>query len=305
VDLAPLRRAVQEALPDLPLRTVEPLLEGWDNLVLDVNGEWILRFARRPETLAQWRRELALLPELATDFPVALPRYEILAWDRLEHPFVGYRKIPGAPLRAGDLAAAGSATLARDLAAILAALDRFPVARAAALLGIPDPTPAAWRAEYQALRGRIERVVLPHLGPEPAAATRALLDAFLESAANFAFEPCLVHRDLFGGNLLWDRGSGRVTGVLDWGDAGVGDPAIDLAGPLFCYGPSFADAVLAGTGHGSDPAFRARAAGYARLVPFHEALYALEVGEARLVDEALSDLGERLAASRGAPRSHR
>jgi aminoglycoside phosphotransferase (APT) family kinase protein len=35
-----------------------------------------------------------------------------------------------------------------------------------------------------------------------------------------------VHGDLLAGNLLLE--GGRLTGVIDWGGAGVGDPACDL-----------------------------------------------------------------------------
>jgi len=38
---------------------------------------------------------------------------------------------------------------------------------------------------------------------------------------------CFVHGDLIPGNLLVH--SGRLTGILDWGGAGYGDPAQDLA----------------------------------------------------------------------------
>lgn len=39
--------------------------------------------------------------------------------------------------------------------------------------------------------------------------------------------PGFVHGDLIPGNLLVDRG--RLSAVIDWGGAGIGDPAQDLA----------------------------------------------------------------------------
>ena len=38
--------------------------------------------------------------------------------------------------------------------------------------------------------------------------------------------PVWLHGDLLAGNLLFQNG--RLTGVIDWGCAGVGDPACDL-----------------------------------------------------------------------------
>jgi aminoglycoside phosphotransferase (APT) family kinase protein len=39
--------------------------------------------------------------------------------------------------------------------------------------------------------------------------------------------PVFVHRDYHPGNLLWSRG--RTTGVIDWVNASVGHPGIDVA----------------------------------------------------------------------------
>ena len=42
-----------------------------------------------------------------------------------------------------------------------------------------------------------------------------------------AVEPTLVHLDFWSGNLLW--AGDRVSAVVDWEEAGYGDPAIDVA----------------------------------------------------------------------------
>ena len=39
--------------------------------------------------------------------------------------------------------------------------------------------------------------------------------------------PCLLHGDFWPGNWLWQ--DGRLSALLDWEDAGLGDPLIDLA----------------------------------------------------------------------------
>ena len=38
-------------------------------------------------------------------------------------------------------------------------------------------------------------------------------------------DPCLVHEDFWSGNTIWKRG--RLTGVIDWVDATLGDPRFD------------------------------------------------------------------------------
>ncbi len=53
--------------------------------------------------------------------------------------------------------------------------------------------------------------------------------------------PTVVHGDLWHENLLARRG--RLTGVLDWEEAGVGDPAADLAG-LWYLGDDWAQQAV-------------------------------------------------------------
>ena len=50
---------------------------------------------------------------------------------------------------------------------------------------------------------------------------------------------CLKHGDFGPSNILWDEASRRVTGIIDFGSAGLGDPAYDFAGLLSGYGEGF------------------------------------------------------------------
>ena len=52
----------------------------------------------------------------------------------------------------------------------------------------------------------------------------------------------LIHGDFGGGNILIDGERHVVTGVIDVGGAGLGDPAYDVAG-LLGYGEPFVSRV--------------------------------------------------------------
>ena len=62
---------------------------------------------------------------------------------------------------------------------------------------------------------------------------------FLENADSFAFVDVLRHGDFGASNILYSEGARRMTGVVDFGHAGVGDPAVDFAGLCVCYGEKF------------------------------------------------------------------
>jgi Phosphotransferase enzyme family len=58
----------------------------------------------------------------------------------------------------------------------------------------------------------------------------------------------LCHTDLKGEHLFVDRSRSRLTAVIDWADAEVSDPAVDLAGIVGWLGPSVARDVVATSG---------------------------------------------------------
>jgi aminoglycoside phosphotransferase (APT) family kinase protein len=266
---------LRERIPDLRVNRLVLVETGWDSAVVDVDGEWIFRFPRRAEVVEWLRAEAALLPELAPRLPAPIPRFEFIDLD--PGGFVGYRKLPGEPLAHG----AGSGALAARVGEFLRAVHDFPVDRARRL------TRRDWAEEKRALVERFRREVLPLL--DGSESTRA--EALLGSALALTFEPALVHGDL-GPEHLLHRGD-ELTGVIDWSDARVGDPAIDFAWLLYGTAPPFAKALLSAYGQ-ADRALRARALVFHRLGPWHEVLFGLDEDRPELVRSGLDGVRERL-----------
>lgn len=81
--------------------------------------------------------------------------------------------------------------------------------------------------------------------PQAQAIRQALADYDLPPSAN---KPSLLHGDFWPGNCLWQEG--ELTAVIDWEDACLGDPLIDLAQSrseiAWIFGPA---AVEIFTGH--------------------------------------------------------
>ncbi len=292
-DLRLYRRALDRCFPQLAIRTCRPILDGWSSLVLEVNGELIFRFPRRPEIVAALEKEMVLLPELARSLPVAVPRFEFIGRGGVEAdwPFVGYRKIDGRPLGSALLASTDTGRLARDLAQVLSALHRFPVERAVQLR-VPPAGPQDWRQEYRRLYAWTQRQVLPLLPPALRDRAAALWEGFLEEEDNFHFQPVLIHRDLAGEHILCDADRGAVVGIIDWEDTAVGDPALDFVGLLCDAGPELAAQVLADYQGQVDPTFWQRMAFYARICPVYEIQFGLAIGDEEHLRHGLEGLRE-------------
>jgi aminoglycoside phosphotransferase (APT) family kinase protein len=262
-------------VPDLRLDRLVVIETGWDSAAVEVDGDWIFRFPRRPEVVEWLRTEAALLPELAPSLPAPVPRFEFLELE--PGGFVGYRKLAGEPLARGTRETAVAARLGE----FLAALHAFPVDRARRLTGRDGS------AERQVTVGRFRAAVLPLLAESERVRGEALLDAALA----LRFEPALVHGDLGPEHIL--RRGVELTGVIDWSDARVDDPAIDFAWLLHGTSAPFAEQLLRSYGAGDDT-LSERALVFHRLGPWHEVLYGLEQDRAELVASGLDGVRSRL-----------
>jgi aminoglycoside phosphotransferase (APT) family kinase protein len=264
--------------PALDVRDVRIIEDGWDSLVLDVDGEWIFRFPRRPEVEQWMEREIALLPELAGTLPVAVPHFELVARNGVV--CVGYRKLAGVPASANIGERAGE-----DLGRFLSALHRFPVERARTL-GVSYFDPAAWRERFGGLCEDFRRRVFPLLRSDE----RRRAESVFGRVPELDFVPVLLHADLGPEHVLCRNG--RVVGVIDWSDARVGDAALDFAWCLNGTPSETADAVA--RTYRVDADARERSLLYHRLGPWYEVVYGLETGQDRFVASGVEGVRARL-----------
>jgi aminoglycoside 2''-phosphotransferase len=64
-------------------------------------------------------------------------------------------------------------------------------------------------------------------------------ESFLNNPHHFVYESVLRHGDFGATNILFDPQRQVITGIIDFSNAGLGDPAYDFAGLLSSYGESF------------------------------------------------------------------
>ncbi|MGW1871910.1 aminoglycoside phosphotransferase family protein [Streptomyces sp. NPDC001975] len=165
-------------------------------------------------------REREWLPRLAPHLPVRIP--EVLgAGEPAEGypwPWSVYRWLPGELPEPGALSE--PVRLAEDLAAFVTAMRSIPLPAAPrAYRGGPlSSLDAETRAAIGELRG------IPQEGVDCDAVAAVWEEALRMPDGDGP--PVWLHADLMPGNLLVD--GGRLVSVIDFGCAGVGDPACDL-----------------------------------------------------------------------------
>ncbi len=241
---------VRAQFPEIDSVEVSLLGEGCDSVAFDVNGEWVFRFPKRPDVEAQIAIEAALLRSLADrGSPLPVPAFRFHGRPSGEFPFHfgGYAKLPGLPANRVEWSPEALRRLAPVLGHFLTWLHAFPI-DAALALGVPDQRDDDVIAEVR--KEALEDFAF--LNDVAASAPLVLWRHFLEDELVSARPPAaafaLVHNDLAGEHVLVDAAAPRVTGVIDWSDAAIGDRALDFAGIVHWGGLSFLHDVLAGYG---------------------------------------------------------
>jgi aminoglycoside phosphotransferase (APT) family kinase protein len=256
---------------------------GQDHDVLVVGTEAVFRFPRTQRALDTLPREVAALGALTgLSIGVVLPDVILdRSNDALGRAFTGHRYLQGEPLPRGSVDAVGPMAFrfAMELARVLDALAGADVTPALA----EALTSAPVRADFPAFADAVRERLAPRMSSDGRARAEGELAAVLALAP--PDRPSIVHGDFGGTNLRWDADATRLTGVLDWGQAHVGDPAYDIASIGATYGWDLAATVHATTER-DDPGLLDRARAYAGTFALQEAL-------AGVVD------GDEVAARRG------
>ena len=222
---------VRDVLVD-PVESIVRINEGWTHIVLEVNGKWLFRFVRDPSN-TQLAVEQAFLPLLKDHSPVPIPEILYSGAD-----FIAYEKIEGVKFSESVFLSLGRRERTSHAAALgdfLSCLHAFSFEHRdlkTAPSGGGDFWEELWPAAAPRLQSDIRKRAEGYF-------CRAL--PRVESAA---FRNVVTHSDFGTGNVLIDAAGSKLTGVIDFGDIGLGDPAADFSTFYRRFGKRFAEDMV-------------------------------------------------------------
>jgi aminoglycoside phosphotransferase (APT) family kinase protein len=237
IDEALVRCLVEEQFPELADRSIASVKPwGTDNAIWRLGDDLVLRLPRVYWANEQADLEARWLPVLAPHLPVTVPRPVAVGEPGCGYPYrwAINRWVPG---QGATLASMNDpVAFAQDLAAVVRGLWQVPIDGAPAARGRALPLEQYAGSAQAAIESASELI-------DANAARRVWEDAL--AAAPYDGPPVWVHGDLEGNCLV--RGGG-LSGIVDWGSACIGDPAVDVQvvwSPLFTVGSrrAFLDAL--------------------------------------------------------------
>lgn len=264
---------IHSIMPELEIVEYELHQEGLVNDVLIVNNEWVIRF-----TKTEWGKELManedrlmqfLEPQLTLSIPSPVKR----TGDAIVYPhLIGELFLRETWLQADG---EGRHKLADQLGQFLDELHNVDLSELE--WEVPHSFAPVTRETWLEIHDRVVDKVYPLLLPHQIDWVEALFSQALSTPDFFHFEPTLVHGDLAPYHILYHPGHHCLTAVLDFGIAGIGDPASDLGSLLNYYGESLVARLE--KAYPNMHALMDRARFYAQAIELQWVLLGVETGE--------------------------
>jgi aminoglycoside 2''-phosphotransferase len=235
------RDRIQDSLPALTITSLQVDCDGLMNDVMIANQELVFRFPKNDQARQALAKEIRILDlvRLYVDLPVPQVEHQ-------EDDWMMYRLILGRGLHREDILRQDETTqerLAEQVAVFLQQLHSIPgeeierhaLNAPAGVRGLED-----WTQLYQEVQIQLFPLLMTHAREWVGGHFSPLLDGSLD----LDFVPAFIHGDLGPYHFLYDPEERCLRGVIDFGSAGLGDPADDFANVIHGLGEGFLRKML-------------------------------------------------------------
>ncbi|MBJ8103868.1 MULTISPECIES: aminoglycoside phosphotransferase family protein [Bacillus cereus group] len=239
------KQYIKEALPNLSIHSYKQNEEGWDNIAAIVNDELLFRFPRKLEYAKRIPLEKELCKLLSHSLQeIEVPQYCLLYKNDTDTaPLCSYYTlIHGEPLKTEivtKLEQKERTIIIAQLATFLAALHSIPFKHVKPLGFSIEKTLTYWKV----LQTKLNQYVTNSLTSLQKSALNRLFENFFANIAKSTFQNTVIHADFTHHHILFNTLNKTISGVIDFGDAQIGDPAFDFAGLYYDFGHEFTTSV--------------------------------------------------------------
>ena len=231
---------LRERCPALGVQRIEALGEGDFCDAYLADDQWVVRVAKHRNAAKSLRREACLLPKIHDCVDLRVPIPEIVS-PSPSPAFNAHRILPGPALTRVAYEALSDGERSRcatQVGRFLAQLHRVDTG-----IAIACDVPVL---RFAKRRRKVLRYAARHAYPHLDAEARSFVETVLDPATDddTPLRAVVLHGDLSPDHVLFDETTSTVTGIIDFGDLRVGDPAWDFVYLYEDYGLEFLTTAL-------------------------------------------------------------
>jgi aminoglycoside 2''-phosphotransferase len=236
IDPAHLAR-IKSVFPDLEISSVQINKDGLINDVLIINEEFVFRFPRNSDWgVKLFTNEIRVIELARKHVEIPLPEFVYKSDDLAVYRFIG-----GKALRREDilrLPEREQDKIAGKLAHFLKKFHEIPHSELEEnQIGRSDVNRS--REVWLRLFENVENELFPLMMPHVRESVEEHFAPLLADERFMDYEPKLINGDLVPYHIIFDHGQNRINGIIDFGTAGIGDPAADFSCMIYNYGEAF------------------------------------------------------------------
>ena len=234
IEISQILPVINKFLPNIHENDVKFLYHGTYN-VFEINEEFIFRIPdkslRNEIGIQLLEKENKVLQLFNSTLPIPIPKPSYI---NLENniPVMGYRKIPGISLSKcfGEFDNSCLIKLAKSIGEFLTQLHSSETIKKYSdhfhedYGNFFENYREIWEKEYR----EVQSCILPMVNEIQKDWIRSLYTRFLSKINTFNFEPVIVHGDFDTSNILVEPDSCSLSGVIDFEETRIFDPAIDF-----------------------------------------------------------------------------
>lgn len=230
-------KQIQHARPDLEIADIQYNQDGMLNDIVIINSSVIFRFPRFSWVLEDMQQETAVLDLISRRSGIPVP-----VCRTYEEGFISYEIIEGIPLTRNDLLMLrrkDQAAIAEQLGLFLRNMHTIPKKKLKEH-GIRASISHQEYSDWLSLYDEIRQELFPYLSSFMQEQIELIFHPLFGDSEFMECRESLIHGDLRAYHILWNPDEARISGIIDFGSAGTGDPAYDISSIINDYGEGFA-----------------------------------------------------------------
>ena len=241
-----------------PAQTFNEIVFNQDGMINDVvilDDRIVCCFPKHDWAFELLQQEARVISLVSRHVDLQVPQFETV-----EKDVATYRYIEGIPLSREVLFSLSSedrSAVMSELGLFLRQLHTIPVSEAEKV-GIHQSDTNRSTQDWQDFYADVESTLFPLLMRHQRSAIASHFEPVLSNNVDMDYRPAFINGDIGCYHILFSEEKKALSGIIDFGTAGIGDPATDIAVLLGQYGETLLELLLSGYPSASQYMERAR-----------------------------------------------